>query len=468
MSSRAPIEHTAVASVRGPLLVVERVDDVGWDEVAEIRLASGEVRHGVVLDVNRDVAVLEVYEGSAGLRLNELRVAFTGSPMTVPVGGGWLGRVVNGRGEPLDGGPPIFGATSHTVQGRPINPAARATPVEPILTGVSVIDGLATLVRGQKLPVFSVGGLPHLEFAAQVAAQATAGGEAFAIVFAAMGITNADAAMVRDTLEERAAAGDLALFLNTADDPLVERILTPRLALTIAEHLAFELDRHVLVVMADMTSYCEAVREVSAARGEIPSRRGYPGYLYSDLASIYERAGRIKGRAGSITQLPVLTMPAGDITHPVPDLTGYITEGQIVLSHEAHTRGIYPPFEPLRSLSRLMRLGAGPGQTRDDHLELAAQLYALVAEAQHAADLADVVGADALGDSERAYLTFRAAFESEFVAQGRTESRTLDETLDRGWKVASTLPRRELSMISEQRLDERYEEVADGAARATG
>ena len=468
MSSRAPIEHTAIASLRGPLLVVEQVEDVGWDEVAEIRLASGGVRHGVVLDVSSDLAVVEVYEGTAGLRLDGLRVAFAGSPMKVPVGEGWLGRIVNGRGRPLDGGPPVFGATARTVQGQPINPAARATPAEPILTGVSAIDGLATLVRGQKLPVFSVGGLPHLELAAQVAAQATAGGEPFAIVVAAMGITNADAAMVRDVLEERAAAGDLALFLNTADDPLVERILTPRLALTVAEHLAFELDRHVLVVLADMTSYCEAVREVSAARGAIPSRRGYPGYLYSDLASIYERAGRIKGRGGSVTQLPIVTMPAGDITHPVPDLTGYITEGQLVLSHDAHVRGIYPPFDPLRSLSRLMRLGAGPGRTRDDHLELAAQLYALVAEAQHAADLAEVVGADALGDSERAYLALRAAFESELVAQGRSEARTLDETLDRGWRVASMLPRRELTMVSAETLDRRYEEAPDASARAAG
>jgi V/A-type H+-transporting ATPase subunit B len=451
MSGHAPIEHTGIASIRGPVLVVEQVDGVGWDEAAEIRLASGEVRHGVVLDISRDLAVVEVYEGTAGLRLDELRVSFTGSPLSIPVGEGWLGRVVDGRGEPLDGGPPIFAATTRTVQGHPINPAARATPVEPILTGVSVIDGLATLVRGQKLPVFSVGGLPHLELAAQVAAQATAGGEPFAVVFAAMGITNADAAMVRDTLEQRAAAGDLALFLNTADDPLVERILTPRLALTVAEHLAFELDRHVLVVMADMTSYCEAVREVSAARGEIPSR-----------------AGRIKGRVGSITQLPVLTMPAGDITHPVPDLTGYITEGQLVLSHDAHVRGIYPPFDPLRSLSRLMRLGAGQGQTREDHLELAAQLYALVAEAQHAADLAEVIGADALSESQRTYLAFRDAFESDLVTQGRSESRPLAETLERGWKVASMLPRRELSMISERTLDERYEGVLDAAARPTG
>jgi V/A-type H+-transporting ATPase subunit B len=342
------------------------------------------------------------------------------------------------------------------VIGRPINPAARDTPRDPIVTGVSVIDGLATLVRGQKLPIFSVGGLPHLELAAQVAAQATVAGEAFAVVFAAIGITNADASMVRDVLEERAAAGDLALFLNTADDPLVERILTPRIALTVAEHLAFDLDRHVLVVMADMTSYCEAVRAVSASRGETPSRRGYPGYLYSDLASVYERAGRIRGRNGSLTQVPVLTMPAGDITHPVPDLTGYITEGQIVLAQDRHVRGVYPPFDPLRSLSRLMRLGAGPGRTRDDHLEIAAQLYALVAEARRVADLADVVGADALAEDERAYLSFDQAFETGFVAQGRSEAHSLDETLDRAWRVASTLRRSTLSMVSERILDLHY------------
>src|SRR5581483_11630728 len=314
---------------------------------------------------------------------------------------------------------------------------------------------------------FSVGGLPHLELAAQVAAQATAGEERFAVIFAAMGLTNADAAMVRDALEQRAAAGDLALFLNTADEPLIERILTPRIALTVAEHLAFEQARHVLVVLADMTSYCDALREVSAARGEIPSRRGYPGYMYSDLASLYERAGRIKGYRGSITQLPVLTMPAGDITHPVPDLTGYITEGQLVLSTDAHLRGVYPPFEPLRSLSRLMLLGAGPGRTRDDHLEIAAQLYALVAEARHVADLADIVGEDALGELERSYLSFRSHLDSVFLAQGRNEARTLEETLDRAWQIVSMLPRRELSMLSAQVLERHYRGI-DGTSGPTG
>jgi V/A-type H+-transporting ATPase subunit B len=468
VSLRAPVEHTAVSAIRGPLLVLEGVEGVGWDEVVEIRLASGEVRHGVVLDVSREITVVEVYEGTAGLTLERLGVAFSGAPMRLPVGEGWLGRVCNGRGEPLDGGPPVTGPVTRDVAGRPINPAARATPSDAILTGISAVDGLATLVRGQKLPIFSVGGLPHLELAAQVAAQASARGEPFAIVFAAMGITNADAAMVRDVLEERAAAGDLALFVNTADDPLVERILTPRLALTVAEHLAFELGRHVLVVMADMTGYCEAVREVSAARAEIPSRRGYPGYLYSDLASLYERAGRIRGRPGSLTQMPVLTMPAGDITHPVPDLTGYIAEGQLVLSHELHVRGVYPPFDPLGSLSRLMRLGAGPGRTRDDHLEIAAQLYALVALARRAAGLAEVVGADALSERERGYLAFAAAFEADFVSQGRTESRTLEETLERAWRTASVLPPRELTMVSRTSLDAHYPGGRDAAAGARG
>ncbi len=376
MTPLAPVEYTSVSAARGPLLVVQGVEDVGWDEVAEVHVGDGTARHGVVLDVHRDLAVVEVLEGTAALRLDQLRVAFTGAPMRIPVGEGWLGRVCNGRGEPLDGGPPIMADRHTVISGNPINPNARDTPSEPILTGVSAIDGLATLVRGQKLPIFSIGGLPHLELAAQIASQARAGDEPFAVVFAAVGITRADAMAVRDALEERTGAGDLTLFLNTADDPIVERIVTPRIALTVGEHLAFELGRHVLVVIADLTSYAEAVREVSAARGEVPSRRGYPGYLYSDLASLYERAGRIKGRRGSLTQIPVLTMPAGDITHPVPDLTGYITEGQIVLSQELHVSGVYPPFDALGSLSRLMRLGAGPGRTRDDHVEIAAQLYA--------------------------------------------------------------------------------------------
>ncbi|MGO8906549.1 MAG: V-type ATP synthase subunit B [Solirubrobacteraceae bacterium] len=456
MTIRAPVEYRALGSIRGPLIVVQDVSGVGWDEVAQITLGSGEVRHGAVLEVDRDIAVVEVLEGTSGMRLDSARVAFSGAPMRIPVGEGWLGRTCNGRGEPIDGGPPVHGEEQRAVAGRPINPAQRATPNQPIHTGVSAIDGLATLVRGQKLPIFSVGGLAHLELAAQVAAQAHVEGEPFAIVFAALGLPHADVHTVSSMLERRADIGDLALFVNTADDPVVERILTPRVALTVAEHLAFDLGRHVLVVLADLTNYCEAVRQVSAARGEVPSRRGYPGYLYSDIASLLERAGRIKGVAGSLTQLPVLTMPAGDITHPVPDVTGYITEGQLVLSAELYARGVSPPLDPLASLSRLMRRGAGPGLTREDHLEISAQLYGIVARARQIADLAEVVGEDALSLADRDYLRVRSAFESNFLSQPLEESRSLEETLDRAWAVASLLPRRELSMIAPAILDAYY------------
>ena len=374
IGSGRPIEYRAIGSIRGPLIVVQDVERRGLGR-GRARSRSSRARSGTApcSTSHRDLAVVEILEGTSGMRLDSARVAFSGAPMQIPVGEGWLGRTCNGRGEPIDGGPPVLGGEQRPVAGAPINPAARAAPTEAILTGVSAIDGLATLVRGQKLPVFSVGGLPHLELAAQVAAQAHVEGEPFAIVFAALGLPHADVHAVRSVLERRAELGDLALFVNTADDPVVERIVTPRVALTVAEHLAFDLGRHVLVVLADLTNYCEAVRQVSAARGEVPSRRGYPGYLYSDLASLLERAGRIKGVAGSLTQLPVLTMPAGDITHPVPDVTGYITEGQLVLSPELYARGISPPFDPLASLSRLMRHGAGPGLTRDDHLEISAQ-----------------------------------------------------------------------------------------------
>ena len=456
--TRARVAYSSLASIQGPLVLVEGVEGVGWDELAEITADSGPPRHGVVLEVRGDVAVVQVFEGTGGLRLDDSRVTFAGAPLRAPVGEAWLGRVCNGLGEPLDGGPPVFGVERREVAGRPINPARRETPRDMILTGVSAIDGLAALVRGQKLPIFSVGGLPHLELAAQVAAQARAGGddEPFAVVFGAMGITHADAAMIRLELDARLASGDLALILNAADDPLVERIATPRIALTVAEHLAFDLGRHVLVVLADMTSYAEAVREVAAARSEVPSRRGYPGYLYSDLASLYERAGRIQGRAGSVTQLPVLTMPAGDVTHPVPDLTGYITEGQLVLSEELHVQGVYPPFDALSSLSRLMRLGAGPSRTRDDHLAVAAQVYASLAQARRAADLAEIVGADALSEHERLHLELAELFRRRFLSQGRNEARSLDETLARAWEVVSVLPRRELSMLPAELLDRYY------------
>ncbi|MEU6538520.1 V-type ATP synthase subunit B [Streptomyces sp. NPDC047000] len=449
------VEFTSVRELRGPLAVVDKVDGVGWDEFVRFTLDSGERRHGLVLEVDRGTAVVQVLEDTAGMAPARLRAAFSGSPLRVPVGPGWLGRVCNGRGEPLDGGPPVFGAATAAVGGSPVNPVLREPPAEPVLTGVSAVDALTTLVRGQKLPVFSVAGLPHLELAAQIAAQSTAGGQPFCVVFAAMGVTHADAAFVRDALEERSAAGELVLLLNTADDPVIERVLTPRIALTVAEHLAFTGGRHVLVVMTDMTSYAEALREVSAARGEIPARRAYPGYLYSDLASLYERCGRVRGLPGSVTVLPVLTMPAGDITHPVPDLTGYITEGQIVLSRAVHARGVYPPVDALSSLSRLMRKGAGPGRTRDDHLDVAAQLLSALARARQVRELADLVGQAALPPADRAFLDFDEAFGHGLVNQRRDELRTLEDTLERAWRVLLTLPRGELGMLPAALLDAR-------------
>ena len=448
----APIEVTVIDRIDGPLLFVTGTDGIGWDEYVEIHLAGGETRHGVVVDVDHDLAIIEVFEGTDGIGARHNAVAFSGAPLHIPVGERWLGRLVNGRGEPIDGGPPVVGSQRRPVSGAAINPAHRDVPRDPVLTGISAIDGLATLVRGQKLPVFSIGGLPHLELAIEIAAQATVDDAEFRVVFAGMGITNADADLVRDGLEGRIRAGQAALFLNTADDPTIERILTPRLALTVAEHLAFDLGHHVLVVLTDMTSYCDAVRQLSAARGEVPSRRGYPGYLFSDLAAIYERCGRLKNRAGSITELPVLTMPAGDITHPVPDLTGYITEGQIVLSADLQARNISPPIDPLSSLSRLMRRGAGPGRTRDDHLAISAQVLALLARARQAEELAELIGLDALSMTEQRYLRFANRLETEFINQDPHQPRTLDTTLDRAWEIAGLLPARELTMVTTDQL----------------
>lgn len=462
-----PVEYGGTSELHGPLLVLRGVSGVGWDEFATIRVDSegragaggggadeaGQLRQGLVLEVDRDLAVVQVLQGTDDLVPRTTRVSFSGSPMRVPVGSGWLGRTCNGRGEPIDGGPPITGARTAPVNGFPLNPTRREPPADPVLTGISTIDALTTLVRGQKLPIFSVAGLPHLELAAQIAAQSTAGDEPFSVVFAGMGLTHPDADAVRAALDERSAAGELLLLLNTADDPVIERILTPRIALTVAEHLAFERHMHVLVVLADMTSYAEALREVSAARGEMPGRRAYPGNLYSDLASLYERCGRIRGTTGSVTVLPVLTMPAGDITHPVPDLTGYITEGQIVLTADAYARGMFPPIDPLSSLSRLMRSGAGPGRTRDDHLELAAQLLASLSRARQVRELAEIVGASALSDTDLLYLDFATQFERRLGGQHPGERRSLDETLDRCWDVVTTLPRRELTMLSTRFLD---------------
>ena len=459
---QAPMEIEAVERIEGPLLFVGDADGVGWDEHVEIRLPGGGIRHGVVIEVDADLAVVQVYEGTDGIGTEQTVVAFTGSPLQIPVTDRWLGRVSNGRGAPIDGGPPVMGSQRRLATGAAINPARREVPREAVLTGISAIDGLATLVRGQKLPIFSIGGLPHLELAIQVAAGARVEGAEFRVVFAGMGITNADADLVREGLDERLRDGHATLFLNTADDPVIERLLTPRLALTVAEHLAFDLGQHVLVVLTDMTAYCDAVRQLSAARGEVPSRRGYPGYLFSDLASIYERCGRISGRSGSITELPVLTMPAGDITHPVPDLTGYITEGQVLLDPDLSARGVFPPVDVLGSLSRLMRRGAGPGHTRDDHLAISAQVLSLLARARQAEELGALVGLDVLSVTEQRYLEFAHRFETDFLDQDPHETRTLDDTLDRAWEVAAVLPPRELTMVSDQ---QRREHLPSDAGR---
>lgn len=449
------VTHRAVTSVRGPLLVVGEASGVGWDEFAEIDVDAQPTRHGLVLEVDRDLAVLQVLEGTEGMAPGGVGVRFRGRPLHVAVGPGWLGRVCNGRGEPLDGGPPLVGPVAMPVNGWPLNPVHREPPHEPVLTGVSAIDALTTLVRGQKLPIFSVPGLPHLRLATLIAAHASTGTGGFRVVFAAMGLTHADIGYVRDALEERCAAGELVLLLNTADDPAIERILTPRIALTVAEHFAFTEGRDVLVVMSDMTSYAEAVREIAAARREIPARRAYPGYLYSDLAGLYERCGRVRGQPGSLTLVPVLTMPAGDMTHPVPDLTGYITEGQIVLSAQLHAAGVFPPFDALASLSRLMRTGAGPGRTREDHLDVAAQLLAALARARQARELAELIGTSALSETDRSYLRFADAVERHLFDQPHGQPRSLEQTLALAWSTLSVLPRRELTMLSDT-LYQRY------------
>ena len=464
---RSPVEVSTIDRVEGPLVFVTGTEGVGWDEEVVVHGADGSTRHGVVIDVDGDLAIVEVYEGTRGLGVADNVVAFTGSPMQIPVTERWLGRTCNGRGVPLDGGPPIRAAHTRPVSGSGMNPARRDVPSDPVITGVSAIDGLTTLVRGQKLPIFSVGGLPHLDLAIQVAAQSKVEGAEFRVVFVGMGVTNADTALVRAGLEERLHRDEAALFINTADDPPMERLLAPRLALTVAEHLAFDRGHHVLVVMTDMTSYCDAVRELASARGDIPSRRGYPGYLFSDLASIYERCGRLQERAGSITELPILTMPAGDITHPVPDLTGYITEGQIVLSPDMYARGISPPIDPLSSLSRLMRRGAGPGRTRDDHLAISAQVMALLARSRQADQLAALIGLDALSIIERRLLDFGTRLEREFLDQPVTEERSLDRTLDLAWTAAATMPARELNMVTTEQIEAHAPQLLGPAARAS-
>ncbi|MCD6247908.1 MAG: ATP synthase subunit B [Hadesarchaea archaeon] len=449
MRTETAKEYMTVSEVTGPLMIVEGVSGVGYNEVVEIVTPDGTEKRGQVLDVQRDRAVIQVFEGTSGIDASKTRVRFTGSTVKFPVSIDVLGRVFSGKGVPIDGGPEIIPEDELDVHGTAINPSAREYPRDFIQTGISSIDGMNTLVRGQKLPIFSGSGLPHNELAAQITRQAKVLGreEEFAVVFCAMGITHEEAAFFMEDFRRSGAFERVCMFLNLANDPAIERILTPRIGLTVAEYLAFTQGMHVLVILTNMTNYCEALREISAAREEVPGRRGYPGYLYTDLASIYERAGRIKGRKGSITQMPILTMPGDDITHPIPDLTGYITEGQLVMERELHRKGIYPPLNVLPSLSRLMKDGIGKGRTREDHEDLANQLYAAYAEGRDLRSLVAVVGEEALTQRDRRYLEFADKFEREFVNQGRRENRSLEQTLDLGWELLSILPERELKRI---------------------
>ncbi len=449
-------EYRTIKEISGPLLLVEGVEGVGYGELVEIKLRNGERRRGKVLEVNRDKALVQLFEGTTGIDIENSTVRFLGRGIEFGVSLDLLGRVFNGIGEPIDGGPRIVPEKRVDINGNPINPAAREYPREFIQTGISAIDGLNTLVRGQKLPIFSGSGLPHNRLAAQIARQAKVLGkeEKFAVVFGAMGISFAEASYFKEEFRRTGALERAVLFLNLADDPSIERIATPRVALTVAEYLAFEKNMHVLVILTDMTNYCEALREISAARKEIPGRRGYPGYLYTDLATIYERAGRIKGRDGSITFIPVLTMPEDDKTHPVPDLTGYITEGQIILSRQLHKKGLNPPIDVLPSLSRLRQKGIGPGRTREDHDDIFNQLYSAYARGKQVEELSVILGEAALSDMDKLYLKFADDFEREFVGQGEYTDRTIDETLDLGWKLLSRFPRMELKRIRKKFLDQ--------------
>jgi len=442
-------EYYTVSEIIGPLMLVENVEGAKYEELVEIELPNGEIRNGKVLEVHYDRALVQLFQESRGLDIKSAKVRFLGKGIEIGLSPDILGRIFDGKGQPIDNGPAIIPETKRDINGAPINPYARDYPSEFIQTGFSTIDGLNTLVRGQKLPIFSGSGLPHNQMAAQIARQAKVLGkeEKFAVVFAAMGITFGEANFFIEDFRRTGALERTVLFINLADDPAIERIATPRLALTVAEYLAFDLDMHVLVILTDMTNYCEALREVSAARKEIPGRRGYPGYLYTDLATIYERAGRIKGKKGSITQIPILTMPEDDKTHPIPDLTGYITEGQIVLSRALHRKGIYPPVDVLQSLSRLKDKGIGKGKTREDHSDLFNQLFAAYARGIEARELQVILGEEALSDIDKLYFKFAEEFENRYIKQGENEDRPIEYTLNLGWELLSALPRMELKRI---------------------
>lgn len=453
-----PKEYKTIQEVAGPLMLVRGVTQVTYNELGEIELTSGERRRCKVLEIDGENALVQLFESSTGINLSDSKVRFLGRGMELAVSEDMLSRVFDGLGRPMDGGPEILPEKRMDINGLPMNPVARNYPKEFIQTGVSAIDGLNTLVRGQKLPIFSASGLPHAELAAQIARQAKVRGtnEAFAVVFAAMGITFEEANFFTESFKESGAIDRTVMFVNLANDPAVERIATPRMALTAAEYLAFEKDMHVLVILTDITNYADSLREVSAARKEVPGRRGYPGYMYTDLASLYERAGRQKGKNGSITMIPILTMPEDDKTHPIPDLTGYITEGQIILSRELYRQGITPPTDVLPSLSRLKDKGIGEGKTRKDHANTMNQLFAAYARGKEAKELMVVLGEAALTDIDKLYAEFADSFEKEYVSQGYYNNRDIEETLNLGWKLLSILPRTELKRIKDEYLDEYY------------
>ena len=451
-------EYIGVDKIDGPLIFTSNTHAVGYRELVECVDRQGHVRLGIVLESSTNAVVVQVFEGTSGLTLPDTRVRFVGRPLKLGVSREMLGRVFNGLGQPIDGGPDPRSDIELDVNGLAINPTARQYPRDFIQTGISVIDGMNTLIRGQKLPIFSGNGLPHNELAAQIARQARIRGAQteFSVVFAAMGVKHDVAGFFIRSFEESGVLDNVALFLSLADDPSIERLITPRTALTLAEHLAFNEDMHVLVVMTDMTNYCESLREISTIRGEIPSRKGYPGYLYSDLAELYERSGMVKGKAGSITLMPILTMPNDDISHPIPDLSGYITEGQIVFEREMDGRGIYPPVAGLPSLSRLMKDGIGEGMTREDHPHLASQLFAAYSYVKDVRNLASVIGEEELTPLDRQYLEFGREFEQRFVSQRKDEDRTIEQTLDLGWSVLRELPADELHRITDEEIEKYY------------
>ncbi len=451
-------EYLTVSSVSGPLVVVEKVQDIKYAELAEVELSDGSIRRGKVLEISEDKALVQMFEGTLGLDVLGSKVRFLGRTQELAVSPDLVGRIFDGAGRPRDNGPAIIAAKRMDINGNPINPSSRDYPSEFIQTGISTIDGMNPLVRGQKLPLFSGAGLPHARLAAQIARQAKVLGkeEGFAVVFGALGITFEEADFFMRDFRSTGAIERSVLFVNLANDPAIERVSTPRLALTCAEYLAFDLDMHVLVILIDMTFYCESLREIAAARKEIPGRRGYPGYLYTDLATLYERAGRIKGKIGSITLLPILTMPEDDKTHPIPDLTGYITEGQIILSRELHRKGIYPPVDVLPSLSRLKDKGIGSEKTREDHIDVLNQLFACYAKGKEARELSVILGEAALSDLDKLYLKFADDFEDKFVRQSGSEDRPIIQTLDIGWEFLRLIPRNELKRIREEYLNKYY------------